>query len=225
MVGGGVDPGVVFCGVVGCVGDCGGGFVLPGAGVVFGVPLPGVDGCVGVVCGVGLVGVVSGVGLVGVVSGVGALGLVCGVVLSGVGAAVPGAGAAVPGAGAAVPGAGAAVPGVGFVLGCDVLGVWAGAVAAVPAPPDGDAGGAAVCAFIETVKIRKHAESSATPNQFVFVVFGFISNAPNSNFVLLKMYGLRRKAGIRWTTYADNIDRVQTIFTERKKLLLARWIM
>jgi hypothetical protein len=46
-----------------------------------------------------------------------------------------------------------------------------------------------------------------------------------SNFVLLKMYGAQRGAGIRWTTYADNIDRVQTIFTEKKKLLLAGWIM
>jgi len=108
------------------------------------------------------------------------------------------------------------------VLGCDVLGVWDGAGAAVPVPPDGDGAGAAVCALIETVKIRKHAESSAVANQFAF---GFISHAPNSNFVLLKMYGVLRGAGIRWTTYADNIDRVQTIFTEKKKLLLAGWIM
>ena len=108
------------------------------------------------------------------------------------------------------------------MLGCDVLGVWDGAAGAVPAPPDGDPGGAAVCALIETVKIRKHAESSATANQSVF---GFISHAPNSDFVLLKMYGALRSAGIRWTTYADNIDRVQTIFTGKKKLLIAGWIM
>lgn len=65
------------------------------------------------------------------------------------------------------------------MLGCDVLGVSDGAGAAAPAPPDGDAGGAAVCALLETVKIRKHAENSATANQ---LVFGFMSHTPNFQF-------------------------------------------
>jgi hypothetical protein len=105
------------------------------------------------------------------------------------------------------------------VLGCDVLGVCDGAGATVPAPPDGDGGGAAVCALLEIVRIRKHVESSATTNQFLF---GFISHTPNSNFVLLEMYGVLRRAGIRWTTYADSIDRVQTIFTDTKKIACCR---
>jgi hypothetical protein len=142
MLGGGGVLGVVFCGVVGCVGGCG---LFPGAvfpGAVLGAFVSGVLGCVGdvfcgVVSGVGLVGAVSGVGLVGVDSGVG----LDGDVAPGVGAAVSGVGAAVPGVGAAVPGAGATVrDGVWFVLGWDPLGVCDGAVLC----PAGLAAGAAV---------------------------------------------------------------------------------
>src|SRR5262249_19585381 len=125
MLGGGVELGVVFCGVVGGVGGCGcglfpgAGAALPGAGL--GALVSGVLGCVGLAdgfcgfdpfgaaSGVGLVGVVSGVGLVGLASGVGLVGVVSGVGLEGVDV-LPGAGAAVPGVGAAVPGVGATVP-------------------------------------------------------------------------------------------------------------------
>ena len=110
------------------------------------------------------------------------------------------------------------------MLGCDVLGVWDGGGVVCAAPAAGDGGGAAVWPLLEIEIIRRHDDSSATANH---AFFEFIkSHPPVPDFVVLRDCTARWDSeGIRWTTYPAVVNPVQRFFTEKKKLLVAGWIM